>query len=147
MSDSQFYSFYNSYQAEAASPTGEAALRFDDPFGYSPDYVAPTDYWVGFVTNSSYYGNDAIYNNPVVDSAVSTLVTSSNMSLVLQQLAVAQKQIYNDAPYAWLFAGELPLVDGSYAFNKNIIGSFYMDFALGGITDIPLVNTVTPASG
>ena len=147
LSDSQFYSFYNSYTAEAASPTGEAAMRFDDPFGYSPDYVAPTDYWVGFVTNSSYYGNDAIYNNPVVDSAVGTLVSSSNMTLVLQQLAIAQIQVYDDAPYAWLFAGKLPLVDGSYAYNKNVIGSFYMDFALEGITDIPLVNTVIPVSG
>jgi len=147
LSDSQFYSFYNSYKAEASSPSSEGPIRFDDPFGYSPDYVGPTDYWVGFVTNSSYYGNDAIYNNPVVDNAISRLVSSSNTSLVLQQLTVAQRQVYNDAPYAWLFAGELPLVDGSYAYNKNVIGSFYMDFALGGITDIPLLNTITPVSG
>ncbi len=147
LTDANFYSFYNSYSAEAASPTGEGPLRFDDPFGYAPDYVAPTDYWVGFVTNSSYYGNDAIYNNPIVDQAVNALVTSTNTTYVLQQLAIAQQQIYNDAPYAWLFVAQLPLVDGSYAYNKNVIGGFYMDFALGGITDVPLLNTIYPASG
>jgi len=65
----------------------------------------------------------------------------------VQHLQVAQQQIYNDAPYIWLFGNELPLLQGTYAYKHSVIGGFWADPALEGVTDIPIPNTIYPASG
>jgi peptide/nickel transport system substrate-binding protein len=145
--DSVFFSPYGTYLTEIQNPSLISPLRFDDPSGYPPDYIAPVDFWTGFVTNASSYGNYGMYNNPTVDKAVNSLIQTNNQTLQLQELTVAQQQIYNDAPYAWLFVANLPLVDGSYAYNTHVIGGFYLDEVLGGSTDGPVLNTVVPASG
>lgn len=148
VTNSFFYQYDGNYQTIVNNSAQLPNLKFDDPSGYAPDYISPTDYWVGFVTNMSGWGNFGSYNNANVDTIVSNWVTnsySSNASL-LQNLTEAQQQIYNDAPYAWLFLCQLPLIDGSYVYKTNIIGGFYLDYNLIGATDVPLLNTIYPAS-
>ena len=128
------------------TPKALPPLRFDDPNGFPPDYIAPTDFWVEFVTNSSLYGNYGMYDNPIVDQSVASLYQTNNQSVHILQLTIAQKQIYNDAPYAWLFVAELPLVDGSYAYNRHVIGGFFLDEVLGGNSDVPVLNTIFAAA-
>ena len=143
-----FYSLDGNYQTIAKNAGQMPQLKFDDPSGYAPDYISPTDYWVGFVTNMSGWGNFGAYSNPMVNQIVSNWTTrnySSDASL-MQSLKSAQQQIYNDAPYAWLFLCNLPLIDGSYAYKTSVIGGFYLDPNLVGSTDIPLLNTIFPAS-
>jgi peptide/nickel transport system substrate-binding protein len=111
--------------------------------GFAPDYMSPTDYWTDFVCTCSTHGNYAIYNNSVVDSAISYSVSHSNVTAILQQLQVAQQQVYNDAPYGWLFIANLPSVDGSYVYNRAVISNYYLEPNLLGVSDIPLPNTIS----
>jgi peptide/nickel transport system substrate-binding protein len=143
--DSTFYAPYGPYNTEIQNPSAISPLRFDDPSGYPPDFIAPADFWTQFVTNASLYGNFGMYDNPTVDQAVTYLHDTNNQTLQLQELTKAQQQIYDDAPYAWLFVANLPLVDGTYAYNTHVIGGFYLDEVLGGTTDGPVLNTVYPA--
>jgi peptide/nickel transport system substrate-binding protein len=144
--DSVFYSPVGSYSSELSDPSAIAPLRIDDPKGYAPDYLAPTDYWLAFVTNSSTWANWAIYNNPVVDRAGQVMQHSNNNAVILQQMTLGYKQIYDDAPYAWLFVPTTIIDNGSYAYNTQVIGGFYIDWALTGNTDVPLLNTIYPAA-
>lgn len=146
MTDGQFFAPAGNFQTNLQNSAQFGNLRFDDPSGYAPDYLGPTDYWVGFVTNMSGWGNFGNYNNPVVDQAVSFMIQNTNYTQIVQKLAVAEQQIYNDAPYAWLFECQLPLIDGSPSYNTHVVGGFYLDFNLIGASDIPLLNTVYPAS-
>jgi len=143
--DSVFYSPFGSYQTNVNDASQIPQLSFNAVDGFAPDYLAPTDFWTSFVSNLSSWGNWGAYNNPVVDSAVLFMDHNNNVTAILQQLAVAQGVIYRDAPYDWLFAAQLPLIDGSYAYNKQYISGFYMDPNLMGLTDIPLLNTIVPA--
>ena len=38
----------------------------------------------------------------------------------------------------------LPLIDGTDVFNTRVVGNFYMDPNLFGVSDIPVLNTDTP---
>jgi peptide/nickel transport system substrate-binding protein len=143
--DSVFYSPFGSYQTNLQDASQIPPLSFNAVDGYAPDYLAPTDFWTSFVTNMSPWGNWGAYNNPTVDSAVLFMDHSNNLSAIMQKLTVAQGVIYNQAPYDWLFAAQLPLIDGSYAYNKQTISGFYMDPNLVGVTDLPILNTITPA--
>jgi peptide/nickel transport system substrate-binding protein len=148
VTNSLFYQYDGNYQTIVNNSAQLPNLKFDDPSGYAPDYISPTDYWVGFVTNMSGWGNFGSYNNATVDSIVSDWVThnySSNSS-VIQNLTVAEQQITNDAPYAWLFLCQLPLIDGSYVYKTSVVGGFYLDYNLIGSSDVPLLNTIYPAS-
>jgi peptide/nickel transport system substrate-binding protein len=144
LSGSNWYNLDGGYQTNLNNSAQMSNLRLDDPTGYAPDYLAPTDYWIGFVTNMSDWGNYGIYNNPTVDSNVAYMIDNTNVSSILQHLAIAQGQIYNDAPYAWLFLWQLPLIDGSYAYNLKSVSSFYWEPTLEGASTIPLINTITP---
>jgi len=112
---------------------------------YSPDYLAPTDYWTAFVTNFSSFGNFDIYNNSIVNSAVQLMYTSNNQTAILQALTAAQQQIYNDAPYGWLFVTQAPAIANSYVWKVGTIGGLYAEPNLQGVTDLPPLNTIYPA--
>ena len=70
------------------------------------------------------------------------MATHNDQNAIVQRLTEAQTQIYNDAPYAWLFVAQLPLIDGSYAYDINTVHSFYFEPNLIGVTDVPLLNTI-----
>lgn len=144
-SSAQYYQYLGTYQVVVNNTARIPNLIMDDPLPYSPDYLTPDDYWSHFVYNGSYFGNYAGYSNPIVNQAVKTMISSTNTTLILQQLTQAQQQIQADAPYAWLWVQELPLTTGSYVYNNHVIGGFYGDPNYEGISEIPLINTVYPA--
>jgi len=113
---------------------------------YSPDYMAPTDYWTAFVTTFSSWGNFDLYNNSIVDQAVREMYSTNNQTQIIQALTAAQQQIYNDAPYGWLFAPETPVIANSYVYKTSVIGGFYAEPNLEGMTDLPALNTIYPAT-
>jgi len=131
--------------------TNLAAKNQISPFqlswtAYSPDYMAPTDYWTAFVTTFSSWGNFDIYNNSIVDNAVHTMYSSNNQTKIIQALTAAQQQIYNDAPYGWLFAPETPVIANSYVYKLGVVGGFFAEPNLEGVTDLPALNTIYPAA-
>ncbi len=81
--------YYNPYYIEAENASVVNEMAFTPPAGFAPDYLAPTDFWGGFVTNGSFNGNFAIYNNPIVDQAVNLMATSDNQTAILQQLQLS----------------------------------------------------------
>jgi len=116
------------------NPYGDYVTNLEDknqifPFAlgsmYGPDYMAPTDYWTAMVTTFSAWGNYAIYNNSIVDNAVRLMYSSNNQTKIIQALTVAQQQIYNDAPYDWLFSPETPFIANSYVYKIGGLGGFY----------------------
>jgi len=144
LANSAYYAPYGSYKTNLQDAAQIPSLLIGAAF--EPDYLAPTDYWTSFVTNASNWGNWEIYDNPIVDQAVTLLSHSNNQTAVLQQLKLAQQQIYNDAPVAWLFDAKLILTGGAYVYNKQYIGGFYSDPNLGGVTQPPVLNTIYPPS-
>ncbi|MGA3407101.1 MAG: hypothetical protein ABSD49_15335 [Candidatus Bathyarchaeia archaeon] len=109
----------------------------------SPLSLTPADYWLGFVSNTSVFNNFAVYYNPVVQKAVDAFTTSGNITYIQSLLKVAQAQVYNDAPYAWLGANRLWNIDGSLVWDKSVVKSFYLDPLWAGNNEAPLFNTVT----
>jgi len=142
----EYYQYLGSYQTVASSSANLPNMVVDDPLPYSPDFVAPDDYWTHFVYNGSYFGNYAGYSNPIVNNAVTFMTHSDNTTAITQQLAVAQQQIQLDCPYAWVFVQHLPLTSGSYVYNNDVISGFYGDPNVEGAIEIPMINTVVPAS-
>ncbi len=55
-------------------------------------------------------------------------------------------EVYAQAPYIWIGVFKLVLGDGSVAYDKNVVKSFYFDPMWSGATVPPLFNTVTFAS-
>lgn len=141
-----FYSataFAFSYDTNLQNPSVESHLALNGYAGYAPDYLGPVDYWSAFVSNSSLFGNQAIYASPAVNNAIELMTHSSDKAAILTALTAAQLQVNNDAPYAWLFVAKLPFVSGTYAFDNKVVGKFYLDYALMGVSDLPILNTIT----
>jgi ABC-type transport system substrate-binding protein len=144
---SSYYSYFGPYPFELQNAQNIPNLTFDGSTPYTPDFMTPVDYWSFFVTNYTLFGNYAIYSNPIVNQNVAFMFHSNNESAIIEHLAVAEQQIYKDAPYAWLYDAQLPLAAGSYAYNKHVIGGFYADPNLEGVCTVPVLNTIYPAAG
>jgi len=142
VSSSTYWNPYGQYQTNLQNANQLGQLSFLGGDAYYPDYLSPTDYWIGFVTNSSAWGNWAVYNNPSVDQDVSLLTSTANQTQQINALADAERQIYADAPYAWLGTFKLWNVDGSVVWDKNTIQSMLFDPNYGGTDSAPLINTV-----
>lgn len=132
------------YNQSLADPTGHPDLTFDTYNGYAPDYISPADFFTSFVTKYSQWSNYAIYDDPASDYAVELTTQTTNQTQLLRAFTVAQSDVYNAAPYAWLFVAQLPLIDGTYVYNTKSIASFYLDPNLFGVSDVPILNTITP---
>jgi peptide/nickel transport system substrate-binding protein len=135
---------YGSYSTNLADAAQIEPLQLSWT-AYSPDYLAPTDYWTAFVTTFSSFGNFDIYNNSIVDQAVQLMYSSNNQTAILQALTNAQQQIYNDAPYGWLFVSQAPAIANSYVWKTGVIGGVFAEPNLQGVTDLPPLNTIYPA--
>jgi len=114
---------------------------------WAPGTLTPGDYWVSFVNNASLAGAQAIYTNPLVQNCVNAFSNTADIPTIQAACTKAQLQIYNDAPIAWLGVLRLTIGDGSLVWQKGVIGSFYLDPVWTGSDDLPLLNTVTFASG
>jgi peptide/nickel transport system substrate-binding protein len=132
------------YNQSLANPSSHPDLTFDTYAGYAPDFISPADFFTSFVSQYSIYSNYAIYDDPAVDYAINLVTQTTNQTELLQAFTVAQQHVYEAAPYAWLFVAQLPLIDGTDVFNTKVVSNFYMDPNLFGVSDIPIVNTVTP---
>jgi peptide/nickel transport system substrate-binding protein len=143
---SQYYTYFGPYSYELTNAKNIPAITFDGSIPYAPDFMTPIDYWSFFVTNYTLFGNYAVYSNPIVNTNVGFMFHSDNMTAILEHLAVAEKQIALDAPYAWLYDAQLALGAGSYAYNKHVIGGFLADPNLEGVDTVPILNTIYPAS-
>jgi len=134
---------YGSYSTEVqnANQIGQIALLGTGD--WAPSTLTPADYWVTFVSNQSLFGNYAIYSNPTVQQAVNAFTSSSNVTYLQSQVRQAQKQVYNDAPYAWLGVNNLWDISGSLVWQKNVVTGFLVDPVWSGQNTGPLFNTVT----
>jgi ABC-type transport system substrate-binding protein len=142
VSSSTYWNPYGPYSTNLQNANQLGQLSFLGGELYAPDYLGAPDYWIGFVTNSSVWGNWAVYDNPKVDQDVSLLYTSANETQHISALTDAQQQIYNDAPYAWLGTYKLWGIDGSVVWNKSVIQSMLFEPNYGGTTTAPLLNTI-----
>lgn len=132
------------YNQSLANPTGHPDMTFDTYAGYAPDFLSPADFFTSFVSQYSAYSNYAIYDDSAVDSAINLVTQTSNQTELLQAFTTAQQHVYQDAPYAWMFVAQLPLIDGTDVYNTRAVSGFYMDPNLFGVSDIPILNTITP---
>jgi len=132
------------YNQSLSNPSGHPDMTFDTYAGYAPDFISPADFFTSFVSQYSAYSNYAIYDDSAVDNAINLVTQTSNQTQLLQAFTLAQQHVYNDAPYAWLFVAQLPLIDGTDVYNTKAISNFYMDPNLFGVSDIPILNTIAP---
>ncbi len=138
-----FWSPYGTYSYDLQSASQMGQLNNVGGNWVSPLSLTPADYWLGFVSNRSVFNNFAVYSNPVVEKAVDAFTSSDNITYIQSLLKVAQAQVYNDAPYAWIGSNRLWNIDGSLVWDKSVVKSFYLDPLWAGNNEAPLFNTVT----
>ena len=136
---------YSQTGAAKAAAVGQLSLLGGENFAPS-GVLTPSDPWVTFVTPNG-GGNWALYNNTNVTGEIYSFFRSTNISYIQSQLLQAQKQIYNDAPYAWIGTLGLWVGDGSLAWDKSVISGFYPDPSWSGADTMPLFNTITFTNG
>jgi peptide/nickel transport system substrate-binding protein len=116
--------------------------------GYGPSGIlVPSDPWVTFTTAHG-GGNWASYNNTAVTNEIYSFFRSNNISYIQSQLKLAQQQIYNDAPYAWVGVFTLAAGgDATLVWNNHVVSSFWFDPSWSGVSDLPMLNTITFTNG
>ncbi len=146
VTDAVYYQYYGTYATNLANAAKIPPLALGNVAGFAPDYLAPTDFWGAFVTTYSSWGNFAIFNSTEVTNLVASIShDGTNTTAITDALTTAEGIIYAQAPDAWLFAAELPAIQGTYAYKIGTINSnFFMEPNLEGVSDIPLFNTVSP---
>jgi ABC-type transport system substrate-binding protein len=149
LSASAFWAPWGTYQTNLQNAAQLGQLSFVNAgFGWSPGALTPADYWISFVSNTSVFGNTAVYYNPTVQKCVNGFTSNSDATQLLALCTEAQAQIYNDAPYAWIGVQKFWLpAGGSIVWNKNIIKSVMVDPVFNGQDTDVIINTVIPASG
>jgi ABC-type transport system substrate-binding protein len=142
VSYSTYYGPYGNYQTNLQNAAQLGQLSFLGGDYWAATQASPTDFWISFVCSCSLYANWAVYSNPIVDQAVGLLSTSDNETQILSSLSAAQKQIWNDAPYAWIAATKLWYIDGSFVWKTSLIKEVWFDPEYSGINTAPLFNTI-----
>jgi peptide/nickel transport system substrate-binding protein len=144
-----FNSYLGAYTSELLNPTAVGNIAFPyDSVGWGPFAPTPVDNPISFVSNTSLFGNSAIYYNPSVQTCVNAMTSTSNISAIQALCKPAQTQIYNDAPYAWI--GQITLwgqAGGSLVWNTKVVSSFLVDGEWSGESIDPILNTITLAPG
>jgi peptide/nickel transport system substrate-binding protein len=138
--DSYYYG--TTYSQWLANPPPDQ-LTMIGGTGYAPDYIGPADYVGNFITNESLLANSAVYNSNASYATFEALLSSSNVTQQVQLMSAAEQQVYNQAPYDWLFLANLILVDGSYVYNTQVVHNYYLEANLGGEDTLPLINTIS----
>jgi len=116
-----------------------------DPEGQDaqPEFLSPVEYWTAFVTNNSAFSNTAIYSTPITDACQESFFNGSTVATIQSICAQAQEEVYNQAPYfGWGICTYL-FGDSSPAWDTSVIQNAYMDPLYGGISTIPIFNTIT----
>ena len=140
-----FITYNTAYTAMIQNPSelGQLNLAYGG-IGLGPFAATPLDALAEFVSNSSIFGNTALYYNPVVQKCVDSLTQSTNITQMQALCKVAQQQIYNDAPYAWIGVFKLwSPGGGSLVWKSSVVKSFLVDPIWSGYDTDPIFNTVT----
>ena len=145
ISTAQYYSPFGSYQTNLQNAQQIGQLAFvNSGFGWSPATLTPADYWVTFVNNASIWGNWPAYSHPTVQKCVNAFTSTSDVSAIQSLCTAAQKQIFDDAPYAWIGLFKLWLPPGgSLVWDHNTVKGFLVDPVWNGQNTGPVFNTVT----
>ncbi len=145
ISTAQYYSPFGSYQTNLQNAQQIGQLAFvNSGFGWSPATLTPADYWVTFVNNASIWGNWPAYSHPTVQKCVDAFTSTSDVSMIQSLCTAAQKQIFDDAPYAWIGLFKLWLPPGgSLVWDHNTVKGFLVDPVWNGQNTGPVFNTVT----
>jgi peptide/nickel transport system substrate-binding protein len=145
LSSNSYYSPYGTYSTNVKDNASIGQLSFIDGGGmWGPATLTPADYWVTFVNNQSLWGDWAGYSNPTVQACVNSFTQTTNVGQIQSLCTAAQKQIYNDAPYAWIGITHLWLPEGgSLVWKNGVVKSFLVDPVWDGQSTDPIFNTVT----
>ena len=145
ISTAQYYSPFGNYQTNLQNAQQIGQLAFvNSGFGWSPATLTPADYWVTFVNNASIWGNWPAYSHPTVQKCVNAFTSTSDVSRIQSLCTAAQKQIFDDAPYAWIGLFKLWLPPGgSLVWDHNTVKGFLVDPVWNGQNTGPVFNTVT----
>jgi peptide/nickel transport system substrate-binding protein len=143
MPESKLLASFGSYAFEASNPSNFGQLQLSQGVAWYPSTATPAEPWVDFLSNTSAWGNTAIYSNPVVQGCINSFTNTTDVSLIKQLCTSAQTQLYNDAPYGWIGSFKLWFGDGSIVWQKSVVKSFLLDPVWGGQDSEPIINTVT----
>lgn len=145
VTEAQAQSVLGNYQTNVADAQEIGQLSFVDAgAGWGPSALTPADDWQSFVSNTSTWGNQAAYYNPIVQSCVNAFFQTGNISNIQSLCTAAQKQIYDDAPYAWIGVSRAWIpAGGSTVYNNKIIKGFLLDPTWTGESSVPFINTIT----
>jgi ABC-type transport system substrate-binding protein len=142
---SQYFSVYGNYATNLANAAQLGQISFvNGGSAWGPYGLTPADNWVSFMSNTSVWGNWAVYNNPIVQNCVNLYTNSADVSAIQSACRAAQTQANNDAPYYWMGVSNLWIPSGgSTVWNKNVIKGFLLDPTFGGQSSLAIFNTVT----
>lgn len=110
---------------------------------FAPSAPTPAEAWIMFASKNTPANNYAIYSNPTVQKCVDAWTSESDANVIKSLCTVAQKQMYDDAPYIWLGSIKLVFGGGSVAWQKGVIKSALLDPIFTGISSTVIFNTVT----
>lgn len=141
---SDYYSPYGSYTTNLAHDSQLGQLSFlNGGLSWLPYSLTPAEPWIALVSNSSQWGNWAVYYNPEVQNCVDAFTRSANSTLIRSVCAPAQAKIFSDAPYAWIGVSRLTeAFGGSLVWNKELVRSLMIDPIWTGASSTPLFNTI-----
>jgi ABC-type transport system substrate-binding protein len=139
---SDYQSSFGTYAFNLNNSASEGQITVCGGFTWGPSELTPADAWVDFLSNTSTWGNTAVYYNPVVQNAIDTFFSSSNVSQIQFEIKQAQQQVYNDAPLVTIQLGLL-YGDGSLVWQNGVVKSFLVDPLTTGEDSMPIINTVT----
>lgn len=139
---SDYQSAYGTYSFNLNNSATEGQITVCGGFTWGPSELTPADAWVDFLSNTSTWGNTAVYYNPTVQNAINTFFNSDNVSQIQAAILQAQNQVYRDAPMITIQLGLL-YGDGSLVWQNGVIKSFLVDPLTTGEDTMPIINTVT----
>lgn len=139
---SDYTSNYGTYSFNLNNSASEGQITVCGGFTWGPSELTPADAWVDFLSNTSTWGNTAIYYNPVVQNGIDTFFSSNNVTQIQAAMEQAQAQVYKDAPMITIQLGLL-YGDGSLVWQNGVIKSFLVDPLTTGEDTMPIINTVT----
>jgi ABC-type transport system substrate-binding protein len=139
---SDYTSSFGTYSFNLNNSASQGQITVCGGFTWGPSELTPADAWVDFLSNTSTWGNSAIYYNPTVQNAINKFFSSNNVSYVQAGIRQAQQQVYNDAPLVTVQLG-LMYGDGSLVWQNGVVKSFLVDPLTTGEDTMPIINTVT----
>ncbi len=129
------------YAVNSKNPGALSDMTFEGAPSYGQVENVPADNWVTFTTSQGF--DLALWQTNTTIALAQALATSNNQSQILALMKQAQSEVYNQAPYIWIGVFQLVLGDGSVAYKRSVVNSFYFDPMWSGANTAPILNTIT----